>query len=645
MRAPLAHTVWLVWFVAGCTGITVHRVQTRGMERVDSPCAVATGELSAPSALVLRQLDLEQLYHRHPPAALARLQEATIAARSPDRLFALAEMSYLLGREAERSENAEAVAYYYGCAGYAYHYLFDPEVGVDVSSPETAAPRFDPRFRGACDLYNAGLAKCIRAAQRRGQLDPSHELFLATPDGEPVHLSVVHDGFAWPPSEFGPLRFCADYLVEGLPNQYHRYGLGVPLIGTLVTAADTPSHLFYPKHVNFPVTAFFRFDGSLADLHARRCGRLELHNPLARETVTVRCRPVPLEADLTTPLAYFLSRTDLNGIEYEGFLRADRVQRRTGIYLFEPYQRGKIPVLMVHGLLSSPLTWAPLFNDLRADPELREHFQFWFYLYPTANPYLVTAADLRQTLADLRAELDPQRQDPALDHLVLVGHSMGGLVSQLLTVDSGNAFWDLVSKQPLDTLPVHPETKEELRRIFFFEREQGIDRVVFIATPHHGSRLSPALPGRLLTRLARVPKSLMRVAQDVARASPTTWSQLQSGHLPTSVDLLSPGSPALEILAAETRPAGVHYHSIIGIDSKPNPLVEIFLPDEDSTQGSDGVVPYTSAHLDRVDSEILVPADHTHVHQHPICVAELKRILREQYETVFRQATASAAGR
>src|SRR5207247_9954751 len=120
---------------------------------------------------------------------------------------------------------------------------------------------------------------------------------------------------------------------------------------------------------------------------------------------------------------YFLSKTDLEGLELTGFLRADKLRDRTGIYLFEPYQAGKIPVVMVHGLLSSPLTWTPLFNELRADPELRKHFQFWFYLYPTVNPYVATAADLRHTLAHLRADLDPQRQDAALDQMVFVGHS------------------------------------------------------------------------------------------------------------------------------------------------------------------------------------------------------------------------------
>jgi pimeloyl-ACP methyl ester carboxylesterase len=297
--------------------------------------------------------------------------------------------------------------------------------------------------------------------------------------------------------------------------------------------------------------------------------------------------------------------------------------------MFEPYQRGKIPVIMVHGLLSSPLTWTPLFNDLRADPVLREHFQFWFYLYPTANPYLVSAADLRQTLADLRAELDPQRQDRALDQMVFVGHSMGGLVSKLLTEDSGNDFWQLVSSQPFASLKAQPETRAELQRIFFFDRVPGIRRVVFLGTPHHGSKLSPSWPAQLVVRFIRLPSSFLKAAQDLAQENPQVWLTIRSGDLPTSVDLLAPGAPALELLAARPRPAGVHFHSIIGVLPCPNRLLGALLPGGNSQEGTDGVVPYSSAHLDGVDSELVIPADHFQVHQHPLAVLEVRRILLE----------------
>ena len=461
---------------------------------------------------------------------------------------------------------------------------------------------------------------------------------LPSGDGGVFTLSVVHAGFPWKPEEFGPLLFCDDYQVEGLANQHHAYGLGVPLIGVRADDAAPPEHKYYPKKASFPVTAFFRFDGGLAELGARRTGRLELYNPLTVQAVEVRGRTVPLETDLTTPLAYFLANTKLETAAYVGFLRGDSLQGRYGVHMLEPYQPGKIPVLFIHGLLSSPLTWMPVFNDLQADPELRERFQFWFYFYPTGDPYIATAADLRRDLDRLRDDLDPGHKDAALDRMVLVGHSMGGLISKLMTVDSGDDFWRLVSDRPFDDLTLRPETRDELRRIFFFKREPCVKRVIFLATPHHGSRLSPSPLGHLGDELVRLPKGLMDAAQDVAAENPGQPLLRTFDHVPTSVDLLAPNAPALELLASRPRPDGVHYHSVIGVVPSHTVWERLLAGDEPG----DGVVPYKSAHLDDADSELIAPADHFHVHQHPLAVLEIRRILLEHAQNSGGERGASA---
>jgi pimeloyl-ACP methyl ester carboxylesterase len=637
----------LILTLAGCSTVTVRPAHTPDLLQAFRTSLLEDHDLSPRTLQTLRQLDLEATYQKSPLDAFGRLQNLAVADRQPDRLFALAELSYLLGRQAENRKKPEAVAYYYFCAGYAYHYLFDePSAKVTNEHREEIAPvssvplrilrgstettsYFDPRFRLACDLYNSGLAKCLRAAQRSGRLDPTGQLHVPKADGNAFTLQVIHQCFTWRPDEFGPLLFCSDYQVEGLQNLYHSYGLGVPLIGSREPAAPGPAHAFYPRAVDFPVTAFFRFDGTVAELGACHCGQLELYNPLAVQSVDVKGRPVPLETDLTTPLAYYLSHSDLDDNSYAGFLRPDEVQKRSGVYMFEPYQPGKIPVLMVHGILSSPVTWAPMFNDLRADPVLRERYQFWFYLYPTANPYLLTAADLRQTMAQLRVELDPHHQDEALDRMVLVGHSMGGIVSHLLTIDSGDAFWRLVSSEPFDSLSLASNDRAELQRIFFFEQQPSVSRVIFLGTPHHGSDLSPTFPARFAERFVRFPTRFIRLANELSKANPKAWPALQKGSLPTSVEMLKPGSPALELIAYQPEPGGVHYHSIIGELPAEERYLEYFIPGGTTREKTDGVVTYASAHLDSVDSEIVVPADHLHVHHHPLAVQEVKRILLE----------------
>jgi pimeloyl-ACP methyl ester carboxylesterase len=607
--------------LVGCSSITVRQVRPNGP---------VENNLSPRSLQALHRWDLDDLYRRQPAEAFSHLRSLAAADPQPEQLFVLSEMGYLLGCAAERAENHEALTYYYLSAGYAYHYLF-PD--VTAGAPPGCVDCFDPRFREACDFYNASLAKCIRAAQRMGRLDPGHQLRLHAHADEGCTLEVVPHGFPWKPEEFGPLRFCSDYEVRGFETLYHGFGLGVPLIGSRLASAPSPAGAFYPKAVDFPITAFFRFEGRVRDLGVHRSCTLELYNPLAVQTVDVRGRTVPLECDLTTPLAYYLSHTEFEGVPLEGFLRPEKLQRRSGIYMFEPYQPGKIPVVMVHGLASSPVTWAPLFNDLRADATLRQRFQFWFYLYPTSEPYLATAADLRDTLNRLRADLDPEHRDGALDRMVLVGHSMGGLLCKLLTVESGDDFWRLVSPEPFDRLTVHPDTRAELQRIFFFERQPWARRVIFLGTPHHGSKLSPTFPARVAEDFVRLPGRLLRVAQDVAKDDPRAWPSLRDGGLPTSVDWLAPGAPALELLASRPAPPRVRYHSVIGIKPCDTRWLEVVLPSAETEGRSDGIVSYASAHLDGVASELTVPADHFHVHSHPLSVAEVRRILQEHAGT------------
>src|SRR5439155_26323883 len=164
------------------------------------------GSASPRTQQTLRQLNLADLYAQHPEQVQSRLHAAAVEDPQPDYLFALADITYLLGRASEQPQPSEALVRYYLCAGYAYHFLFHTRGGEQLSARNS----FDPRHRLACDLYNAALSKCVRGAQKVGRLDPRHELHLPTPAGE-FTLAVDHHGFAWRPEEFGPLLFCCDY--------------------------------------------------------------------------------------------------------------------------------------------------------------------------------------------------------------------------------------------------------------------------------------------------------------------------------------------------------------------------------------------------------------------------------------------------
>ncbi|HEV8058658.1 MAG TPA: alpha/beta fold hydrolase [Gemmataceae bacterium] len=646
MKAKRFMLIFAVAVACGCTEIGVRPVHAPDFLSSWRANIQQPDGLSVRTLQTLRQYDLDRLVVRKPEEVAAQMHEMVVRDPRPELLYALAELHCWLGRQAEKVGKPLACHHYYLCAGYAYHYLFGAANAQEVENL-LAVSAFDPRFRLACDLYNASLTKCIRAAQKVGKLDPAKPLYVQTADGQGFTLSVAHHGFAWRPEEFGPLLFCEDFRVEGLSNQYRTYGLGVPLIGERPPGAPPAAHASYPRNLQFPVTAFFQFPGDVANLAKQHSGMLDLYNPNNITWLSVHGGRVPLETDLTTPLAYFLAHTGFGDASYDGLLRPDKVQVNTGIYMFEPYQPGKIPVLLIHGLFSSPLTWAPLINDLQADPELRERYQFWAYLYPTADPYLVTAADLRQRLSALRNELDPQGRDPALSDMVLVGHSMGGLIAKLLTTRSRDAkgnelYWRLLTKQvtpeAFAKLQIRPQTKEELQRTFFFDEQPYIRRVIFLATPHHGSSLSPSWPARFINRFVRLPNTLTETLTDLARSDPKAWPMLAKGDLPTSIEMLKPGAEALELLAAEPRPPQVHFNSVVGVLHNPGYLVEHFSPGGRSKEGTDGVVPYESAHLPEADTELVVPADHFNVHHHPRAVLEVRRLLHEHLREAEAQA-------
>mgnify|MGYP001458279437 CR=1 FL=1 len=624
-RLTLALAVVLV---PACTSIGVRELKRPRLFQHWQLSTPQCAALSPRTVQTLRLYDLDHVYERSPESAVDQLRAEVVREPNTEAIFALCEIHYLRGVALEKKQPRTAIEHLYKSCGYAQHYLLascDSTPRADCTTSECApalTPRdaFDPRFRVACELYNDGLSRCLRIAQRVGLLDARRELRL--PRGETTEpLPVVHSGFAWKPDEFGALFVAGDYEVVGLSNVYHDYGLGVPLIGTLAKTAAAQNG-YYLRELGFPVTAFLRFDGPLADVERPGVARLELYNPRTVEAATLAGRTVPLEADLTTPLAHSLNGRPVDEVALLGLFRADRVRGSAGIKLLEPYQPGKIPVLFVHGLASTPVTWAPMFNDLQADPVLRDRYQFWVYYYPTADPYLTTAADLRRRLDQLRRDLDPTGRDPALDRMVVVGHSMGGLIAKLLTVDGGDDYWKLVSDTPFDQVKARDEIRSQLRDTFYFQRRTDVARVVYMGTPHRGSKLSPSFAAREVLRFVRLPQMLMDAANELAQANPS----LKLRQLPTSIDLLAPQSPALTVLAS-ARGDRVRYHSVIGVVPKSRASIGYLLTGDD--EPGDEIVPYASAHIDGVESEIIVPANHFQVHQHPLAVREMRRILME----------------
>ncbi|HEX3726139.1 MAG TPA: alpha/beta hydrolase, partial [Pirellulales bacterium] len=577
---------------------------------------------TARTMLLIRRYNLEQDLSHHLPELLAKLYEINEREPSADKLYSISELAYLAGKRAEPINRRRALEFHGLAAVNAYHYLFDERFGR-FRNP------YDPEFRGSCDLYNGALESTLRIFKKQGEFVPGTTQTIRTAN-QTVDATIVLCGQGWRAEDFEAFRFVSDYEMRGLQNQYHNYGLGVPLIAIRKHHANaSPEEKFYPPGVSFPVTAFMRV---LPHQHADKAHHtvhIELHDPLNTSELPVDGRRVPLESDLTTPLAYALNTKQLRNLDSStaGLLDPAQTQKLQGLYMLEPYQPGKIPVLMIHGIWSSPITWMEMFNDLRGAPEIRSRYQFWFYLYPSGQPFWYSAATLRKDLAEARAIIDPQHRQSALDQMVLVGHSMGGLVAELQTLDSGNNFWKIVSDQPFQQVKAPAETREELARTFFFQPNASVRRVITIGTPFRGSQIVNSTTRWLGNKLIKLPTLLVDDRRQLHKDNPQLLRTPNLIDVATSIDSLAPDSPILPVMLDVPRPPWVKYHNIVGRLPEKGLIGRV-------VGGSDGVVSYASAHWDGASSEIVVEADHLALTSHPLAVMEVRRILLEHLNDI-----------
>lgn len=569
--------------------------------------------------LLLRRYNLVDQVENEPQIALASFQKELAREPTADKIYAYAELAYLEGKQLELQKKPKEALDLHGAAvAHAYWYLFDP--GLDrFRNP------YDPEFRRACDVYNEALEAALRIVSQAQQLVPGKKTVIKTGKKE-YHLEIAIRG-PWRAEDLSTLEFVSKYeIASGLTNHHHSYGLGVPLIAVRrKNAGDSPAEKYYPPGLSFAVTAFLRVepDTTPENENVHRCV-LELYDPLLSTNINVCNRLVPLEADISTPLAFFLDDPQFQETDTSTLALFDPGTNKgiKGLFMVEPYDPARIPVVMVHGLWSSPTTWMEMFNDLRAFPEIRQKFQFWFYQYPTGQPFWTSAAQMRDALARMRLDLDPNRLNPNLDQMVLVGHSMGGLVSRMQTIDSGDLFWNLLGKVPIEQIKASDEERTKLAKSFYFKPNPSIRRVVTLGTPHHGSVFADDYTRYFGRKFITLPEMMVEFTNKLVRDNPHAFKNTDLLTMTTSIDSLAPDCPIFSALNAARRGDNVQYHTVIGVIPK-DTWVGYF------SEEGDGVVGKESARLKDVASEKFVPAGHTDVHRYPLSILEVRRILLE----------------
>jgi pimeloyl-ACP methyl ester carboxylesterase len=386
-------------------------------------------------------------------------------------------------------------------------------------------------------------------------------------------------------------------------------GVGGTLVGVHRSASPgSPPARFEPtKGFRVPVTSVVDF--SRRSKAAPIDARLRLINPLRRDWVEIEGKRFPLAANFSAPILAFGRVSEL-WLGFINMIRPQRMRNAAGLLLPEPYAPDRIPVIFVHGLLSSTFIWRNTVLNLLQDPEVRRHYQFWAFSYPTGNPVSYSALRLREDLALA------QKQFGLRQGIILIGHSMGGILSRMQVTNSGRTIWDAAFGRSAQELYSQLPDDSRAKRALIFQANPAVKRVIFIATPHRGSSLAAGGIGAIAIWLIQLPSYLLREIPErtVGALDPASQAtRRQGGIIPTSIQGLSPNSALLRAL--DRLPIQAPHYSIIGDRGRGN-----------TPNSSDGVVPYWSSHLASAESEEIVPTGHEAM-ANPAAVAEIRRIL------------------
>jgi hypothetical protein len=605
MKGPLPRLglACLVLAMACASPVGVERVSQERVHRSLTASVLSTGAPSPFSNAALTRLGLRQRFADEPETVLLELHRRSAGAYESGRRFLMAELSF------HHASRGGGRAWYLASALYAWAFLF-PDEGP---GPDP----FDPRRRVAADLYNRGVTEGLREGdyvELRGGPRP-------LPFGT-LHIHTDPAQFRWDRYQLVRFSSVAELEVRGLANRYRRPGVGAPLAAwteAVYPEFERVAWLRVPPNLKVPVTALLRFESPREGAEAAKFrGRIELFSEDIADQVEIEGRSVPLEYEPSAALAYSLDRSEVWKAELAGYRSGSYRSDLDGLWAMHPYRRGRIPVVFVHGTASSPGRWASMLNELQADAVIGDRYQYWLFFYNTGNPILYSANRLRESLRGAVQELDPDAADPALRRMLVVGHSQGGLLTRLAVVESGDLFWQAARGDgdlDFEDLDVSPDAHELLRRALFFSPVEAIRRVVFVATPHGGSFLAQWRLGTLASKLVRLPGDLARTGAELISRNPDIVANRELRRIPTSVDNMRPDSGFTAALQKTRIAPGVRAHSIVAVKG-----------DGPFRTGNDGVVTYESAHIDGVESELVVRSGHS-TQAHPDTVEEVRRIL------------------
>ena len=474
---------------------------------------------------------------------------------------------------------------------------------MEAARAALAQLKANPNDPVALHDYNFAVARMVGII-KANKLDPwTKPLEVPTSNGTLLLTNKRDPRPMWNPAlyNFTPAD---EFTIGGTYVKEHvtRPGIGAPVVAVGKKPNKDWRTNYLMKRIYYGVTAVARFQGN-------RC-ILSFEDPLEKETVSMDGHTMNLAADFTVPLAVTLASAGPQVPKLERMLFPEKYAETAQLARLEPYSPNKAVVLVIHGLMDSPSTWAPMIIKLRSDPEIRRNYQFWFYSYPSGYPYPYSAALLREQLDDVEYRYPTHRP------MVVIGHSMGGCISRLLITDTKDDLWKLLFNKTPAATSLPSASKKLYTDALIFKHRPEVGRVIFIAAPLKGSEIASISVGRIGSMLIRTPKKLLLAGNDALKVATFHANDLKLKRAPNSIDTLSPKNRFVRMINKIPITPGIPYHTIQGDRGR-----------GDSPNSSDGVVPYWSSHMEGAQSECIVPSDHS-AHQNPKAFDEVTRILK-----------------
>ncbi len=650
--------------LGGCAMVEVRSLAAHEYIAMKRGDILSTGEIGTATQEAIRVAGLDAGPCVDPSLACIEALAATEGVATDKRLAALAELwlqqAMLQRPESGAEATAQQIDAWLETARHAYAYLF-----FGTRTPGERA--FEDRQTQVRDYYNYAVQEAVTALYRQRWMDADGNGVFS---GKRIRLGEwslrSHLDRIRIPRDIGrpqQLIPASSLSFNGLRSTYRRDGFGaelvmvmrddpvaaVPAAGTADTGAasgqsaehgnrDGTRFAPHRPYVEMPspaLTVLLHFSGTtLAEILATRELTLRAHDPYQDASLELHGQRIPLAANFTAGYGLWLARTDFATQSLRTLLGLERGIERPHIYLMQPYDPDRRIILMLHGLASSPEAWVNVANEVLGDEVLRKHFQVWQVYYPTNMPIALNHAAIRSALQDTLRHFDPQGSVMASKDIVIVGHSMGGVISRLMVSSSDDRLWNwLRDETELDQARLR-RVQKKLDPLFNFEPLPNIGRAVFIAAPHRGTEFAGNRIGRWVSSMIRLPVTVLKSVDEVRKTLIGQDRKRLDGKLlriPNSIDNLDESDPFIRAAATLPISPRVPYHSIIAREK----------PDMALTDSDDGVVPYRSAHLAGAASEKIIVSGHS-VQETPAAILEIRRILHQDLAQSVRVARTAA---